>query len=149
MEEFVDRWAAFWNAPDPARVGELAAADIELRYPGLSEPLRGIEAWQEQVASIVRRFPDVRLAVTAYAMAGDLCFLSWRGTATAEGMQWLGKASTACACVTAWSSTPWSHSTPPAFDPRPDQRGVIGALVIQCVDDSPQRWVASSCPPQR
>jgi SnoaL-like domain len=85
MKQFVDRWAAFWQAPDPARVGELAAGDIELRYPGLPEPLRGIEAWRERVASIVRRFPDVRLAVTAYAAAGDLWFVSWRGTATADG----------------------------------------------------------------
>ena len=85
MERFVDRWAAFWNAPNPARVGELAAADIELRYPGLPEPLRGVEAWREQVASIVRRFPDVRLSVTADAVNGDVCFVSWRGTATSGG----------------------------------------------------------------
>ena len=85
MEEFVDRWAEFWSAPDPARLGQLAAADIELRYPGLPEPLRGLEAWREQVASIVRRLPDVRLAVTAYAKNGDLCFVSWRGNATAGG----------------------------------------------------------------
>ncbi|GAA2464524.1 nuclear transport factor 2 family protein [Winogradskya humida] len=85
MQDFVDRWAAFWSSPDPARVGELAAPGIELRYPGLPEPLRGIEAWRERVAAIVGRFPDVRLAVTAYAMVDDLCFVSWRGTATAAG----------------------------------------------------------------
>ena len=84
MDEFVDRWAAFWNAPDPARVGGLAADDIELRYPGLPEPVRGVEAWRERVASIVGRFPDVRLTVTAYARVDDLCFVSWRGTATAR-----------------------------------------------------------------
>jgi ketosteroid isomerase-like protein len=85
MNEFVDRWAAFWAAPDPARVGELAAADIELRYPGQPEPLRGLQAWRERVASIVERLPDVRLTVTAHATAGDVCFVSWRGTATAGG----------------------------------------------------------------
>ena len=37
------------------------------------------------MAAIVGRFPDVRLTVTAHAMAGDLCFVSWRGTATAAG----------------------------------------------------------------
>ncbi|MBB4698031.1 nuclear transport factor 2 family protein [Paractinoplanes abujensis] len=85
MADFVDRWAAFWAAPDPARVGDLAATDIELRYPGLPEPLRGVEAWRARVASIVQRFPDVRLTVTAHATADDLCFVSWRGTATAAG----------------------------------------------------------------
>jgi hypothetical protein len=85
MRDFVGRWAAFWSSPDPARVGELAAPGIELRYPGLPEPLRGIEAWRERVAAVVGRFPDVRLAVTAYAMVDDLCFVSWRGTATAAG----------------------------------------------------------------
>ena len=85
MEEFVERWAAFWEAPDPARVDELAAPDIELRFPGLPEPLHGVEAWRERVASMVERFPDLRLTVTAHAAAGDLCFVSWHGTATASG----------------------------------------------------------------
>ncbi|HTJ36044.1 MAG TPA: nuclear transport factor 2 family protein [Dactylosporangium sp.] len=92
MTEFVDRWAAFWSAPDPARVGDLAAPGIELRYPGLPEPLRGLEAWQNRVASIVERFPDVRLTVTGHATAGELCFVSWRGTATSGGhpISWEG-----------------------------------------------------------
>ncbi|MFI5841939.1 nuclear transport factor 2 family protein [Catenuloplanes sp. NPDC051500] len=92
MDEFVDRWAAFWDAPDPARVDDLAAPGIELTYPGLPEPVRGIEAWRARVTSIVDRFPDVRLTVTAHATAGDLCFVSWRGTATAAGhpLTWEG-----------------------------------------------------------
>jgi len=85
MTEFVDRWAAFWSAPDPARVGELAASEIELRYPGLAEPVRGVEAWRDRVASIVERFPDIRLTVTEHAAVGDVCFVSWRGSATVGG----------------------------------------------------------------
>ncbi|MEU4238588.1 nuclear transport factor 2 family protein [Actinoplanes sp. NPDC026619] len=41
--------------------------------------------WRDRVATIVGRFPDVRLAVTAYARVDDLCFVSWNGTATAAG----------------------------------------------------------------
>ncbi|MFI5897011.1 nuclear transport factor 2 family protein [Actinoplanes sp. NPDC051513] len=92
MMDFVDRWAGFWSAPDPARVDDLAAPEIELRYPGLAEPLRGVEAWRDRVASIVDRFPDIRLTVTDHAAAGDLCFVSWRGNATVNGksLSWEG-----------------------------------------------------------
>jgi hypothetical protein len=92
MTEFVDRWAGFWTAPDPARVADLAAPGIELRYPGLSEPLHGVEAWRDRVASIVERLPDIRLTVTDHATTGDLCFISWRGTATVGGhpISWEG-----------------------------------------------------------
>ncbi|GII57195.1 hypothetical protein Pth03_55840 [Planotetraspora thailandica] len=92
MSDFVNRWAAFWSAPDPDRVHTLAAPGIVLRYPGQAEPIRGIEAWKARVASVVERFPDVRLEITHHATSGDLCFISWRATATSEGtpISWEG-----------------------------------------------------------
>ncbi|MFF4413471.1 nuclear transport factor 2 family protein [Streptosporangium sp. NPDC001559] len=85
MSDFVNRWATFWAAPDPEQVHTLSAPDIVLRYPGRPEPLNGLDAWKAQVASIVERFPDVRLSVTHHATDGDLCFISWQATATAGG----------------------------------------------------------------
>ena len=92
MSDFVDRWASFWAAPTPDGVDAIADEDIVLRYPGVPEPLTGIAAWKERVASIVERFPDVRLDVTHHATVDDLCFISWRASATSQGtpISWEG-----------------------------------------------------------
>jgi hypothetical protein len=86
VTDFVDRWAAFWAAPAPDGVDAIADEHIVLRYPGIPEPLTGIAAWKERVESIVERFPDVRLDVTHHATVGDLCFISWRASATSQGV---------------------------------------------------------------
>jgi len=92
MNDFVERWAAFWAAPDPDAVHAIADEGIVLRYPGVTEPMTGIDAWKERVASIVERFPDVRLDVTHHATVDDLCFISWRASATSQGrpISWEG-----------------------------------------------------------
>ncbi|AYG04622.1 nuclear transport factor 2 family protein [Gryllotalpicola protaetiae] len=92
MTDFVDRWAAFWAAPNPDGVETIADEGIVLRYPGVPEPMTGVDAWKERVASIVERFPDVRLDVTYHATVDDLCFISWRASATSQGraISWEG-----------------------------------------------------------
>ncbi|MFF5208390.1 nuclear transport factor 2 family protein [Streptosporangium sp. NPDC000396] len=91
-DDFVTRWAAFWNAPDPARLDTLTDPDIVLRWPGQPEPIRGRQAWSAQVAGALQRFPDLRLEVTGHAFNDDLSFISWRATATANGevISWEG-----------------------------------------------------------
>jgi hypothetical protein len=86
MSDFVDRWGEFWAAPDPSKLGTLAADDIVMRYPGVAEPLHGIDEWRTRAVSIIERFPDVRLVVTYHATVDDLCFISWQGFATADGV---------------------------------------------------------------
>ncbi|MEV8093724.1 nuclear transport factor 2 family protein [Kitasatospora sp. NPDC085879] len=90
--EFVARWAAFWAAPEQARLGGLAASDIVLRWPGRPEPIRGLAAWAEQVAGALARFPDLRLEVVADAASGGTSFIAWRAAATVDGrpLRWEG-----------------------------------------------------------
>ncbi|WP_431679270.1 nuclear transport factor 2 family protein [Kitasatospora sp. KL5] len=90
--DFVARWADFWDAPDPARLGGLSAPDIVLRWPGRAEPIRGLESWSQQVAGALARFPDLRLEVVADAGNGSVSFIAWRAGATVEGrpVQWEG-----------------------------------------------------------
>ncbi|MCU7824076.1 nuclear transport factor 2 family protein [Kitasatospora sp. DSM 101779] len=90
--DFVERWAAFWAAPDPARLDGLSAPDIVLEWPGRAEPIRGLDAWREQVVGALARFPDLVLQVVADAAGGDTSFIAWRAAASVGGraVHWEG-----------------------------------------------------------
>ena len=83
--DFADRWAAFWAAPDPARLDTLSHSEIVLHWPGRPEPIVGLDQWAAQVAGTLERFPDLRLTVLGHALNEDVAFVGWRATATVEG----------------------------------------------------------------
>jgi SnoaL-like protein len=92
MPDIVDQWAAAWDSPTPDKVRSLTDPDIVLTYPGLPEPIRGVDAWAARVAGMLERFPDLRLEITDHAQRDDMVFISWRGHATVGGVsiEWEG-----------------------------------------------------------
>lgn len=84
-QDFVESWAAFWAAPDPAEIDSLSGVDIEMKWPGQDQPIRGLEAWRERVTGMLQRFPDLTLTVTSSAGEGDVVFISWRADTTIDG----------------------------------------------------------------
>lgn len=84
-----DLWAAFWTAPDPARLGGLLADDIVGHWPGDPIPARGRADYVAKIAELVAAVPDLRLTLVDSAtvpgtQAGEeLVFLHYTGTGTA------------------------------------------------------------------
>ncbi|HYZ66965.1 MAG TPA: nuclear transport factor 2 family protein, partial [Mycobacterium sp.] len=58
-EYFIDGWARFWAAlTDTDKVRDLITTDVALHWPGVTEPLRGADAYAGQLAAAVKRIPD-------------------------------------------------------------------------------------------
>lgn len=83
-----DTWAAFWTAPDPARVAGLLAEDIVGHWPDDPSPVRGRTAYVGKIAELVAAVPDLRLTlvdsatVPGPAAGEELVFLHYTGTGT-------------------------------------------------------------------
>jgi ketosteroid isomerase-like protein len=78
----VEAFAAFWANPDAALVPALLTDDIVGHWPGQPEPVRGKEAYTEQIAAILRAVPDFQVRVAEHAQSGDLTFIRWVATGT-------------------------------------------------------------------
>ena len=81
---WVDRFAAFWQAPSPERVPDLVHAHTVSLYPGMAEPTDrdGVVAWFRMTLAMM---PDLRLEVLRWAATGDDILIEWRATATLRG----------------------------------------------------------------
>ncbi|MDZ7882015.1 MAG: nuclear transport factor 2 family protein [Mycobacterium sp.] len=83
-----DTWAAFWAAPDPARVAGLLAEDIVGHWPDDPSPVRGRTAYVGKIAALVAAVGDLRLTlvdsatVPGPAAGEELVFLHYTGTGT-------------------------------------------------------------------
>lgn len=73
----VDRFAAFWSAPDAADVPALVTADVIGWWPGADEPVRGVEAYTQALRDLVALLPDIRLCVAEHAQNGEHVFVRW------------------------------------------------------------------------
>jgi len=78
----VEKYAAFWAAPDFSRPTDELAADIEGYWPGLHAPLKGVEAYVRPLHELLRRVPDFRLEVADHASRGNTVFIRWIATGT-------------------------------------------------------------------
>lgn len=78
----VEKYAAFWAAPDFSKPTDELAADIEGYWPGLDAPLRGVESYVRPLHELLRRVPDFRLEVADHASCGDTVFIRWIATGT-------------------------------------------------------------------
>ena len=73
----VDRFAAFWSAPDAADVPALVTADVIGWWPGADEPVRGVEAYTQALRDLMALLPDIRLRVAEHAQNGEHVFVRW------------------------------------------------------------------------
>ncbi|WP_438396059.1 nuclear transport factor 2 family protein [Caballeronia sp. DA-9] len=78
----VEKYAAFWAAPDFSKPTNELAANIEGYWPGLDTPLKGVEAYVRPLHELLRRIPDFRLQVADHASRGDMVFIRWIATGT-------------------------------------------------------------------
>jgi len=84
----VERFAAFWAAPDLSRGLNILADDIVGCWPGDPEPVRGLEAFTAKIAELLDAAPDLHLdvvdsATVPGAAAGEeLVFLHYVGEGT-------------------------------------------------------------------
>jgi hypothetical protein len=78
----VEKYAAFWAAPDFSKPTDELAADIEGYWPGLETPLKGVEAYVCPLHELLRRVPDFTLEVADHASRGDTVFIRWIATGT-------------------------------------------------------------------
>jgi hypothetical protein len=76
----VEKYAAFWSAPDFSKPGDELAPDIEGYWPGSKEPLQGVAAYVRPLHELLRRVPDFRLEVADHASRGDTVFIRWIAT---------------------------------------------------------------------
>lgn len=73
----VDRFAAFWSAPDAGDVPALVTADVVGWWPGADEPVRGVEAYSQALRDLMALLPDIRLRVAEHAQNGEHVFVRW------------------------------------------------------------------------
>lgn len=81
----VEKYAAFWAAPDLGSTSDELAADIKGYWPGMHEPLQGVEAYVRPLRELLRSVPDFTLEVANHAHYGDTVFIRWIATGTLNG----------------------------------------------------------------
>ena len=76
-EEFVAKFADFWEHPSPQRLPELLHTDVVLVQP-LAARMVGIQAAQAEFQRIWSCLPDLRARVDRWCADGDLLFIEFR-----------------------------------------------------------------------
>jgi hypothetical protein len=78
----VEHWAAFWANPHPDLAGRIVTPDVVGYCPGDTEPVRGVTRYQQRIARLLTRVPDLRLEVAEHATNENFLFVRWiaRGT---------------------------------------------------------------------
>ena len=83
-EEFVERFARWWSAPDPDRLGELLADDVRLVQPIARDTFTLADA-KEAFRRLFRFLPDLYGTVHDSFVDGNLVFIHFTLTATYGG----------------------------------------------------------------
>ncbi len=76
-EQFVAKFADFWENPSPERLTEILHDDVVLTQP-LAAPMRGLAAAQDEFRRIWRWLPDLRADVDRWCGEVDLVFVEFR-----------------------------------------------------------------------
>ena len=79
------RFIQAWVPGNLGLVDELAAPDITVTFPVLSEPLRGAEAFKHLLAQFHAAFPDAEMSVQEQIAEGDKVATRWRFSGTHRG----------------------------------------------------------------
>jgi hypothetical protein len=82
--EFVERFAKWWSAPDPDRLGDLLADDVRLVQP-LAPDTSNLADAKEAFRSLFKFLPDLRGEVHDSAVEGNLVFIHFTLSATYGG----------------------------------------------------------------
>jgi ketosteroid isomerase-like protein len=86
---FVRRFADFWSAPDPDRLGAVLTSDVTLIQP-MAPPTHGLTAAQEAFRRLFVLVPDLRGTVDRWSASGDVVFIEFRlhGTFGGRAIEW-------------------------------------------------------------
>jgi hypothetical protein len=76
-EDFVTKFAEFWNNPSPQRLPNLLHTDVVLVQP-LAAPMIGIQAAQAEFGRFCCCPPDLRGHVDRWCGDGNLVFIEFR-----------------------------------------------------------------------
>ena len=76
-EEFVTKFADFWNNPSPQRLPDLLHSDVVLVQP-LAARMVGIQAAQKEFQRFLCCLPDLRGQVDRWCGYGNLVFIEFR-----------------------------------------------------------------------
>ena len=81
-----EMWAAFWAAPEMSSGADILADDIVGYWPGETEPVRGLAAYQTKIAELLAAYPDLRLElIDSATVPGMRPVLSCRRTTPGAG----------------------------------------------------------------
>ena len=79
------RFVQVWVPGNLGLVDELAAPDISVTFPVLSDPLRGAQAFKHFLAQFHAAFPDAEMSVQEQIAEGDKVATRWRFSGTHRG----------------------------------------------------------------
>ena len=80
-EDFVRRFTAFWDDPDPAMLDQILTSDVRLAQP-LSATTHGLVAGQASFRRLFAQFPDLRATVDRWRGDDEYIFIDFRLHAT-------------------------------------------------------------------
>ena len=84
-KDLARRFIQAWVPGNLGLVDNLAAPDITVTFPVLSEPLRGAEAFKQLLAQFHAAFPDAEMSVEQQIAEGDKVATRWRFSGTHRG----------------------------------------------------------------
>ena len=87
--EFVARFADFWRAPTPERLGEVLTDDVTLVQP-LAVPTHGLPAARAAFRHLFVLVPDLHAVVDRWSARGEHVFIEFRlcGTFGGRALEW-------------------------------------------------------------
>lgn len=87
--DFVRRFAAYWEAPDPGRLHEVLAEDVTLRAP-LGPATHGLAAARAAFTRLLATIPDLHAVVDRWSASDDTVFIEFRlrGTIGGRPVEW-------------------------------------------------------------
>jgi steroid delta-isomerase-like uncharacterized protein len=78
-------WIEGLNGGDVSSAEAVFAPDCVVHITGVAEPFRGVGAWKELVAGLLRAFPDLHFTIEDQLVQGDQAAFRWRATGTHTG----------------------------------------------------------------
>src|SRR5262249_55898536 len=84
LMEYQHVWIEGLNRGDVSPADAAFAPDCVIHLTGIADPIRGVGAWKEVVAGLLRAFPDLHFTMEDQLVQGDRVAFRWsaRGTNT-------------------------------------------------------------------
>ena len=78
-------WIKGLNRGDVSAADRVFATDCTVYITGAPQPIRGVAAWKEFVAGMLKAFPDLQFTTEDQLTDGDRVATRWRATGTHTG----------------------------------------------------------------